>query len=647
MARRLLIAILLLAALPAWQGCSRRADKDVDDAEASVKQDQAGGLEPFDAPPLAEIDAKADWQPMPVLDGLELLRALQAKSPPKTTAAEALALKNNSDADNEKILDALGRLPTGDAEVSYDGTFTRFMKADVKSTNPIMSNSIEEGDVNQLISYGLFSFDWNLNPFAVKEFVKSWHVSKDRMYDKVVLRDDAVWSDGKKITAHDVVFSFKTILDLRVPVPAVRSQTDELRWVEAYDDYTLVFFHKEASPTNVWKVNFPVIPKHIYEPTFAADAKNPDYTLQDSDYHVKYENEPVVGGPYRIVKRVRGQEIVLERREDFYMQGGKQVRDKPYFKTIRFRVTQDPNVALLALKKGDLDEMLLMPEQWVQQTNDAEFYQHNTKVRGVEWVYFYFGWNMKEPSAPFFADLKVRQAMGLAFDHDEMLKTICYGLYEPCTGIFHPSGWMAPKKMPAPYKRDIAKAEKLLDEAGWTDGDGDGVRDKEINGKVVPFKFTILCSTVPQRVAICNLLARNLDEIGVKCTVRPLEATVLSDALIKHNYQANFGGWGTGADPSTIKNIWKTGEGRNFNQYSNLEVDKLLDEAKLEFDRDKQAALYGKIADTIYDDQPVTFLYYQHSFYAFNKQLRGYMFSPRGPYHYAPGVGSIWRAAAK
>ena len=459
------------------------------------------------------------------------------------------------------------------------------------------------------------------------------------MYDKVVLRKDAVWSDGKPITAHDVVFSFKTILDTRVPIPAVRSQTDELRWVEAYDDYTLVYFHKESSPTNVWKVNFPIIPKHVYEKSL-----NEDTTLQDSEYHVKLENDPVVGGAYKITKRLRGQEIVLERREDYYMFEGKQVRDKPYFKTVRFRITTDPNVALLALKKGDLDEMLLTPEQWVEQTNDDQFYGLNTKVKGVEWVYFYFGWNVKEPSAPFFAEKPVREAMSYAFDYEEMLKTLCYGLYEQATGIFHPTAPMYPKTPEAPYKRDISKAEALLDGAGWIDSDGDGIRDKTINGKLVPFEFTILCSTVPQRIAICNLLRQNLDEIGVKCNVRPLEATVLSDNLINHRYQANFGGWGTGADPSTLKNIWKTDESRNFNQYSNPEVDKLLDEAKLTFDRDKQNELYGKIHSIITADQPVTFLYNQSSFYGFNKQLRGYRFSPRGPFHYSPGFGSIWKA---
>lgn len=640
---RLLICVL--PALPALIGCSPSKTETGPATDAASAVPAKEGLQPFTAPTLAELDAKAEWIAMPVEDALKLLQVELAKSKPTITTTAALALKNTSDQANTELLDVLGRLPGSDSEVDYDAGITRFMRADVKSTNPIMFNSVEEGDVNSLTSYGLFSFDWNLRPFAVSEFVASWHSSKDRMYDKVVLRKDVTWSDGKPITAHDVVFSFKTILDLRVPVPAVRSQTDELRWLEAYDDYTLVYFHKQSSPTNIWKLNFPVIPKHVYEKSLVDGDPQFDTTLQDSDYHVGLENNPVVGGAYKIVKRERGQEIVLERRDDYYMHDGKQVRDKPYFKTVRFRISADPNVALLALKKGDLDEMQVTPEQWVQQTGDDEFYRQCTKVRGVEWVYFYFGWNMKAPDAPFFADVKVRKALGYAFNHEEMLKTHLYGLYEPSAGIFHPAGWMAPKPMPEPYHYDIAKAEKLLDEAGWKDSDGDGVRDKEINGKSVPFEFTIVCSTVPQRIAICNLLRTNLEEIGITCNVRPLEATVLSDALMTHKYQANFGGWGTGADPSTIKNIWETNEGRNFNHYSNKEVDRLLKEAEMEFDPAKQAKLYGEIHNLIYEDQPCTFLYYQSAMYGFNKRLRGYRMSPRGPYHYSPGFGSIWKAS--
>lgn len=596
-------------------------------------------LEPFDAPTLADLDAKVEWEEQPVLDSLELLRERQSKETLLASVPEALKLKNTNQEINAKILSALGRLPKNDEEVDWNATINRHVGADMKSTNPIMGSSAVEFEVSSLTGFGLFSFDWNFIPFAVSDTVVSWQSSKDKLYDKVVLRDDLTWSDGVPITAHDIVFTFQTIMNPDVPVPAVRSGTDQLRWIEAYDDQTLVFFHKEALPTNVWNLNFPIIPKHIYEKELKTDP-----TLQDSEYHVKHENNPVTGGPYELEKRVRGQEIILKRRESWYMQDGKEVRNRPYFERVRLRIIQDPNTALLALKKGEIDEMALNPELWKTQTEGDDFYKNCTKANGLEWVYFYFGWNNK---TLFFQDKAVRQAMTYAFDHDEMLNELCYGLYQPCTGVYHETAWMSPKPMTKPFKQNLNKAEDLLDKAGWIDHDGDGIRDKEFDGKIIPFRFTIMTSNVPLSLSICTLLKENLEQIGVICEVKPTEFTVMQEKARNHQFQAMFGGWGTGTDPDTSINLWKTDAGRNYVQYSNPEIDKLFEEGRREFDKDKRAKIYGKIHEILYGDQPYTWLYFRNSFYGFNKDLRGYVFSPRGPYGYGPGFNSLWKPVSK
>jgi peptide/nickel transport system substrate-binding protein len=320
---------------------------------------------------------------------------------------------------------------------------------------------------------------------------------------------------------------------------------------------------------------------------------------------------------------------------------GKQVREKPYFKTVRIRILEDTNVALLALKKGDIDDMILTPSQWTSLTGGQDFYARNTKATGLEWVYFYFGWNLE---TPFFADVQVRKAMSYAFDHEKMLKNLCYGLYEPANGIYYRTAWMAPQKPLPFYKHDPDKAEDLLDAAGWTDHDGDGVRDKMIDGKLRRFEFTILCASIPERVEFCKLLQQNLKEIGVKCNVRPLEPATLQQMELDKQFEAYFGGWGTGTDPDSSENLWKTGERRNFVSFSNPEVDKLFEAGRREFDPAKRAAIYATIDELIYAEQPYTFLYFRNSFYGFNKQLRGYKFSPRGPFNYSPGFSSMWMA---
>ena len=593
----------------------------------------------FKPPTLAELEQRVKWVEQPVLDSLELLRAKQAGETPLISAPEALALRNDESETNKKLLSGLGRLPENDRAVDWNATLNRHSSGDVNSNFPLFVSSVVESDIQSLIGFSIFAFDWTFRNFAAKEAVVSWHSSEDGLYDKVVMRNDLTWSDGHAITAHDVVYSYQVIMTKSVPIKAVRQGTDQLKWIEAYDDHTLVFFHKEALATNVSNMNFPVIPKHVYEHTIPRDP-----LLKDLPEHIKLDKDPVCGGAYTITSRTAGSEIILERRESYYLHAGQQVRDKPYFKTIRFRISPDQSASLLRLKAGDIDEMELSPELWRTQTNGDDFYDKNTKVYDTEWTDFHFLWNCQDPR---FNDKRVRWAMTYAFDHKELLQKHLYGMCEPCTGIFNPNSRWSPRPAPQPIQQDLNKAEALLDEAGWKDSDNDGIRDKRVDGKLVPFEFTILTSNRTDRIDFCNLLKESLDQIGIKCSVKALEFAAMLELMNKKEFQAAFGGWGTGTDPDTSENIYGTNQERNYGNYSNSEVDALFQQGKRELNPEKRAAIYQQIALKMWDDQPYTWLYYRNAFYGFNKSLRGYMFSPRGPYHYGPGFSSIYKPALK
>src|SRR5262249_1348369 len=162
------------------------------------------------------------------------------------------------------------------------------------------------------------------------------------------------------------------------------------------------------------------------------------------------------------------------------------------------------------------DEFEIQQNQWASQTNDADFYAKNTKAYGSEWTYFYFGWNNNEPSAPFFKDRRVREAMSYAFDYRELLDKLLFGLFEQSDSITHPEARYAPKKPLKNYVQDLDKSEELLSQAGWVDSDGDGIRDKEIDGRKVKFEFTMLVKNDPERIRIVELLQFNLKQIGVQ-----------------------------------------------------------------------------------------------------------------------------------
>ncbi|BBO36296.1 ABC transporter substrate-binding protein [Lacipirellula parvula] len=625
------------------------------DAAAETNLDPAApfvignALPKFEPPSLEELD-KLQWKEGQVADGMALLREEKKDEPaPALTAEEALKLRNDSPENNAKILAAMGVLqPEGGKGVNDGAKIVRHAGGDLNSTNPLFQSSVTDGEFGDLTGIAIMSFDRQLKNFAPKDVVVSWQTSEDGMVDRFVLRDDMTWSDGKPFTAYDVEFTFKLIMSdhALLVIPAIRgSGTDQIKAVKAYDDHTVVIFHKEPLATNVTNINFPILPQHIYEKSVVEDP-----SLKRSAYHTEQEAKPVTAGPYEYVSRKRGEEFVVRRRESYYMHDGKQVRDKPNFAEVRVKTIEDMNTALLALKSGDIQQMEFRAEQWADQTSGDDFYAKNTKVTAPEWTEFHIEWNERTPDgkspSPFFGDSRVRWAMSYAFDYDELIKTITHGLYQQGQGTFHPTSWMFPKNPPELMKQNLDKAEDLLEEAGWTDSDGDGVRDKEIDGQLVPFEFQLMTSQTETGIQTATLMKECLEQIGVIANVKPTEFVVMQDKLIKHEFDACLGGWGAGTDPSMQSNIYGTGAQRNYGQYSNPKVDQLFVEGLRELDPAKRAVIYGNIHLQLWEDQPVTWLFYRNAFFGFNKSLRGYNFGALGPFKYSPGFNSLFVPAA-
>ncbi|RIK72739.1 MAG: peptide ABC transporter substrate-binding protein [Planctomycetota bacterium] len=599
-------------------GSTQQADQKSAAGPSSQPFVLGNAVEPFDPPPLEELD-KLQWEDGPVVDSLEQLRAEKAEAgPPPTSVEEALALRNDfpkSRENNDKILAALSQLaPPDGAGVDYEHTFVRHVAGDLNSTNPLFGSSVTDYELSGMAGFSVLAFNRRFEYFADKDIVVSWQRSKDNLVERIVLRDDLTWSDGTPITAHDVEFTYRLIMTdhPELVIPAVRQGTDQLRYVKAYDDRTIVYWHKEPFATRTGNMLWPVLPKHIYEKSVVEDP-----SMKRSEHHRKYEEQPVVGGPYELVSRVRNQEFVVRRREGWYMHGGQQVRRKPYFKEVRVKIIEDLNTAILALKAGDIQSMELRPEHWESLTAGDDFYAQNTKVMAPEWTEFHVVWNVK---SPYFSDKRVRWAMTYAFDYEELLNTICRGLYEQGRGTFNPAAWMFPPDGPQPVKRDLDRAEDLLE-------------------------FQLMTYTTETGVQVATLWKESLDQIGVTVNVKPTEFAVMQDKTLKHEFDACFAGWGTGADPDMQENIFGAGKQRNYGQYANPEVDKLFEQGRRELDRDKRATIYGQIHMLLWEDQPYTWLFYRNAFFAFNKKLRGYNFSPRGPYDFGPGFAALYGAA--
>ncbi len=517
---------------------------------------------------------------------------------------------------------------------------TLFMQLDgsPNTLNPLFMSSGVEFIVLDALNSGPFTFNNKLEWRPNEDMVEHFEESPDHTIFQARLKPGLKWHDGQPLTAHDVVYSWEQILDPRVPCPAVKAGTDEIKQCVAVDDRTVRFVQPRPLATRHWNLSFPIIARHIFE---KEKEQHPD--LRTGDYYNRQARMPVANGAYRIVEWRENDRIVVERWDEY-------TGRKPHFKRIVFRIIPDSTMALLSFTKEDVDVVgRLNPQQFAMETNGPEFARVGSKVWGVEWQYSYIGWNM-DGSNPFFNDKRVRTAMTHALNIPLILEKVSYNLSTQCRGVFHPSHPMFnPDVQLLTY--DLERAAALLDEAGWKVSPEDGWRYKEVNGQRVRFEFTLLMpqgsATSPKIAAIHQA---DLRKIGVDLKTRTLEWATFLEKVRGHEFQASIASWGTGTDPDTMWNLWRTEEyktGRNYGGYSNKRVDELFEQGRLEFDPEKRKVIYQEIHKLIYDDQPYTFISNPPILAAFNKRIQGVQFSPRGIYNFDPSYAAWWVAAGK
>ena len=495
--------------------------------------------------------------------------------------------------------------------------------------NPLFGSSQYEFILNGFLFDGPFTFDAAMEWKTNDSMTESLEESADHKVWTLRLKPGLKWQDGQPFTAHDIAYSWREILDDRVPCPAVKPGTDEIELCEAVDDRTVRFVHKSPLPTAKWNVQFPILPKHVYE-----KGKAEDPTLKNSAFYAKVNREPVGNGPYRFVEWKENDKIVLERWEEFH-------GPKPHFKRIVCRIIPDNNVALLSFEKGETDEVRLTSKQFADETvRSKSFNEVGVKAWAPQWQFSYICWNA-DGSNPFFGDVRVRRAMTHSTNIPLIIEQLGYNLSTPCYGIFHPDArWFNPEVKLLPF--DLDAAARLLDEAGWKIDSETGWRQKGDT----KFSFTLTISQGSTMAAAwAAIVQQDLKSIGVELKTQILEWATFQERNRKHEFQASTAAWGTGTDPDTLWNIWHSEEykaGRNYGGFKNARVDELFALARHEFDPEKRRTHYQEIQKIVYDEQPYTFLWNTPTLWAFSKRIRGVIYSPRGVWNFDPSFMAWW-----
>jgi peptide/nickel transport system substrate-binding protein len=513
----------------------------------------------------------------------------------------------SGDGDSTKAPDSkTAEQTTKAASEPVDGDWLIYhLSAEPATLNPITASDAYENTVNSGNVYETLIERNNETLELDPVLAESWEISEDKLTYTFKLRQNVKWQDGEPFTSKDVVFSYQTIMNPKVDSPQLRAYYQEIRDVVAIDDHTVRFTY--ARPYFLaleFCGGMPIVPKHVFE---------------EGDFNTNPAGrDPVGTGPYKFLKWTTGREIVLEKNTDYW-------GEQPRLNRIVFRIITDSSVSLQVLKREELDVSGLTPIQWARQTSSKSFEEKFDKLSYFRPNYSFIGWNLRKP---FFSDKLVRQAMTHLVDRELILQKILFDLGAVVTNPFYINSPEYNKSI-TPYPYDPKKAYELLQQAGWTDTNGNGIRDKD----GVEFKFEFLIpagSETGEKIA--TILKEELDKTGISMDIRKTEWAVFTTRLNEHNFDAVTLAWSMGveSDPYQIWSSTQADKGSNFVGFVNEEADRLIEAARKEFDRDKRIEMYRRFAEIVHEEQPYTFMFCNKSTVAVNKRFENVVVYPLG-----------------
>jgi len=515
--------------------------------------------------------------------------------------------------------------------------------SDPEQLNPLTSN---DATASSLLAYMVESLlDRDPDTLALRPLLAASlpEISDDHLTYTFHLRPDAKFSDGRPVTGEDVLFSIKAIKCAKVNAPFLRVYYASITGAALVDPLTIRFTAAEPYFLNESVLGgIPVLPRHYYDPdgdldgvTFAQIAGEDPAAADPVDafarkFNRDFARSPLGSGPYTFGEWKTGERVVLVRNPDYWGYGHEGV-ETPYIDRLVFKIVNNTDAALVTLKAGDLDVMGLDPLQHLRQTESAKFKENFSKITYYSPSYTYLGWNN---DSPIFRDRDVRRAMTMLIDREAMVKTILFDLGQVINSpIYRFRPEYDESLVPPPY--DPAAAEKLLTERGWTDSDGDGIRDKVIDGRKVPFSFEIKINSGNEvRKSVALTVQDELRKHGIEVKIREIDWTIFLDDVQGRRFDAVVLGWAMSVNPPDAYQVWHSSQiangGSNFIGYHDERVDQILTEYRRTFDEPKRIALYKEFQQILNRDQPYTFLFMRKSVLAYQRRFQNVKALPIG-----------------
>lgn len=404
---------------------------------------------------------------------------------------------------------------------------------------------------------------------VIGDLAKEWTVSPDGKTYTFTLYANVKWHDGTPFTSADVKWTFDSIIANKGNAFDTLSVVDN---IQTPDDTTVVINLKQPHAPFLsflaWIGTF-IMPKHIYDGT--------DWLTNEAN------QSPIGTGPFKFVEWVRGDHITLEKNPDYFM-------GAPYLDKVVFRIIPDSNTALQAFLNNEADVSFNRPPMseiaTLQATEGVEV--DITAMPSRYYIAFNFAKEL-------FQDLRVRQAVSMAVDGQEIVDRALQGIGEPGEGFYTPAiAWAYNAEAVRPAF-DVEAAKALLDEAGYTKK-ADGFR----------FQWTLPYFTGQEWADMATVIKSQLAAIDIDVRLEQLEiAAWMTKVITNKDYDITILNGFQGPDPDNLKLRFGTGAGINVMGYSNTEVDELLAEAATLGSPEERAPLYHQVQTLLAADVPV------------------------------------------
>jgi peptide/nickel transport system substrate-binding protein len=484
------------------------------------------------------------------------------------------------------------------------GTVNFLIESMPANLDPRIGTDAQSQHLDGLIFDSLLAHDAQMN--IVADLAERWE-ARDPLTYVFHLRQGVKFQDGRPFTSADVKFTFDSILDGTVKTPK-RGAFRMVTAVEAPDDSTIVFHLREPYASFLWNLTKPgvgIVPR----------GSGPEIA-----------QHPIGTGPFQFVNMITDQEIMLQRNPSYFGGAGEATGARGNMERVRFRIVPDALVRALELRKGSADVAInsLSPDMVVTLARERGIVADEQPGTTIAYV----GFNLEDP---ILSHREVRQALAYATDRATLIKYLMRGQARAAGSLLPPNHWAYDPDV-RQYDFDPGRAEQLLDAAGFKRGAG-GVR----------FRLEFKTSTEEYSRLLSEAIADEWQRVGVAVELRPLEFATFYADLQRGSFQLSAQRWvGGNNDPDIFESVFSSRKippnGSNRGHYRNPKLDALIDQARMEMDREKRKALLWEIQEIVAEDEPYINLWYPDNVCVHRERLTNIVIPPAGDYDFIEGA---------